>query len=96
MASTPANAGRTCDKKGPSVQIVEKGMALALKTAQTLDADYAAHSTKVVIIASAGQDLGKYGLRYSHFVIAQNEATWLGLETRIARPKFDFYFGESG
>jgi len=31
-----------------------------------------------------------------HFVIAQNEATWGELETRIARPKFDRYFGEDG
>ncbi len=31
-----------------------------------------------------------------HFVIAQNEATWSELETRIARPKFDRYFGDDG
>ena len=35
-------------------------------------------------------------LAVTHFVIAQNEATWLELETRIARPKFDVNFGESG
>ena len=31
-----------------------------------------------------------------HFVIAQNQATWHELETRIARPKFDRYFDDSG
>jgi len=31
-----------------------------------------------------------------HFVIAQNAATWHELETRIARPKFDRYFGPDG
>jgi uncharacterized protein len=31
-------------------------------------------------------------LAVEHFVIAQNEATWHELETRIARPKFDRYF----
>jgi putative PIN family toxin of toxin-antitoxin system len=31
-----------------------------------------------------------------HFVIAQNQETWHELETRIARSKFDRYFGESG
>lgn len=31
-----------------------------------------------------------------HFVIAQNQDTWHELETRIARPKFDRYFGDSG
>ena len=76
---TPAYAGRSCDTKGPTVQIVEKGMALAQKTAQALDADFAARGTKVVIIARAGQDLGKYGLRYSHlgFGYRTNEGQWL-------------------
>ena len=35
-------------------------------------------------------------LAVEHFVIAQNKDTWHELETRIARPKFDRYFGESG
>lgn len=35
-------------------------------------------------------------LAVEHFVIAQNRHTWHELETRIARPKFDRYFGESG
>ena len=35
-------------------------------------------------------------LAVEHFVIAQNKHTWRELETRIARPKFDRYFGESG
>ncbi len=35
-------------------------------------------------------------LAVAHFVIAQNQATWRELETRIARPKFDRYFGVDG
>lgn len=35
-------------------------------------------------------------LALEHFVIAQNQETWRELETRIARPKFDRYFGDSG
>lgn len=35
-------------------------------------------------------------LAVEHFVIAQNHLTWHELETRIARPKFDTYFGDSG
>lgn len=35
-------------------------------------------------------------LAVEHFVIAQNQETWHELETRIARLKFDRYFGESG
>ena len=32
----------------------------------------------------------------THFVIAQNQATWHELETRIAKKKFDNYFGDNG
>lgn len=35
-------------------------------------------------------------LAVHHFVIAQNKATWHELETRITRPKFDRYFGDTG
>ena len=35
-------------------------------------------------------------LAVEHFVIAQNQETWHELETRIARPKFNRYFGDSG
>ena len=35
-------------------------------------------------------------LAVERFVIAQNQVTWHELETRIARPKFDRYFGDTG
>jgi uncharacterized protein len=35
-------------------------------------------------------------LAVEHFVIAQNQHTWHELETRISRPKFSKYFGDSG
>jgi uncharacterized protein len=35
-------------------------------------------------------------LAVQHFVIAQNDTTWKELETRIARQKFDRYFGPDG
>ena len=41
-------------------------MALAAQTSQALDAEHARSGAKVVRIGRAGQDLGKYGLRYSH------------------------------
>ncbi len=31
-----------------------------------------------------------------NFALAQNQATWHELQTRIGRPKFDRYFGEHG
>ena len=35
-------------------------------------------------------------LAVEHFVIAQNQETWHELDTRIARPIFDPYFGDAG
>jgi uncharacterized protein len=35
-------------------------------------------------------------LALTHFVLAQNEATWSELESRIKRAKFDRYFGDTG
>lgn len=35
-------------------------------------------------------------LAVEHFVIAQNADTWHELESRIAKPKFDRYFGGAG
>jgi putative PIN family toxin of toxin-antitoxin system len=35
-------------------------------------------------------------LAVENFVIAQNQETWHELETRIARSKFDRYFGDAG
>jgi hypothetical protein len=37
---------------------------------KALDAAHAKNGTKVVVLARAGQDLGKYGLRYSHLGFA--------------------------
>ncbi len=66
LVSAPAHAGRSCEAKKPTPQVVERGMALAAQTSQALDAEHARSGAKVVLIGRAGQDLGKYGLRYSH------------------------------
>lgn len=58
----PAHAGRSCEQRKPTVQTIERGMQLAERTARALDASGAS----VVLLARAGQDLSKYGLRYSH------------------------------
>lgn len=67
----PAQAGRTCDEPQDLTPAkVDKSMTLAWKTLQALDASGA----KVVVMARAGQDLSKYGVRYSHlgFVYRQD------------------------
>lgn len=58
----PAHAGRPCAPHQPTAQGIERGMQLAQRTAQALDASGA----RVVLLGRAGQDLSTYGLRYSH------------------------------
>jgi hypothetical protein len=73
-----ALAGRSCDVKKTTPQSLERGLALAEKTLTALNAS----GDKVVILARAGQDLSKYGLRYSHLGLAyqlpdgQGGSTW--------------------
>ena len=62
----PAHAGRRCDAHAATPQSIERGMALAAKVSQALDASGA----RVVLLARAGQDLTKYQLRYSHMAFA--------------------------
>jgi hypothetical protein len=61
-----AHAGRSCEQVRPSTASITKGMALAQRTSDALDASGA----RVVLLARAGQDLSKYGLRYSHLGFA--------------------------
>ncbi|HSW08100.1 DUF2145 domain-containing protein [Aquabacterium sp.] len=61
-AATLAHAGRPCEEKPADPQAIEQGMNLAVTTVKQLDASGA----QVVLLARAGQDLSKYGLRYSH------------------------------
>lgn len=73
-----AQAGRSCEARKPSAQSVERGLRLAEKTLASLNAS----GEKVVLLARAGQDLTKYGLRYSHLGLAyqvpdgQGGVTW--------------------
>lgn len=62
-----AHAGRSCDVKKPSLDVIERGMALAEQTARALEAEHTQSGTRVVVLARAGQDLSRYGLRYSHW-----------------------------
>ena len=66
MTTAPAHAGRSCEARKPTPQLIERGMQLAQQTAAALDAEHARSGTRVVVLGRAGQDLGKYGLRYSH------------------------------
>jgi hypothetical protein len=78
--SGQAHAGRSCEAaKPPPSQTIEKAMNLAERTMKALDAEHAKNGTTVVILARAGQDLSKYGLRYSHLGLAYKmpDGQWL-------------------
>ena len=60
--AAPAHAGRSCEDRPPSKRMVEQGFTLAERTNIALNTSGAG----VVLLARAGQDLSKYGLRYSH------------------------------
>ncbi len=69
-ALAPAHAGRNCEAQPPTVLAVQRGLGLAERTAQALDASGA----QVVVLARAGQDLTRYGLQWSHLGYAYREA----------------------
>jgi hypothetical protein len=61
-----AYAGRPCNQDRPSTASVIKGLRLAEHTFASLDSS----GSDVVLLARAGQDLGKYNIRYSHLGFA--------------------------
>ncbi len=65
MAPT-AHAGRSCEQRPLTPLTLTQGMALAQRTAQALDAEFARTGARVVVLGRAGQDLSKYQLRWSH------------------------------
>lgn len=67
----PAHAGRACAARMPDVASVQRGLALAEQAARALDDSGA----KVVVLARAGQDLSRYGLRWSHLGLAYRDGT---------------------
>ena len=68
--ASAAHAGRSCEEKvPPQSATVERGLRLATQTYKALDAS----GQKVVVLARVGQDLSKYGLRYSHFGFAYQQ-----------------------
>lgn len=74
LANLTAHAGRSCENRPPSAASVQRSMDLAQRTAQWLDASGA----QVVVLARAGQNLSRYGLRYSHLGFAYREAASSG------------------
>ncbi|WP_417282558.1 DUF2145 domain-containing protein [Comamonas sp.] len=69
-----AQAGRSCENKPLTADVMAKGLNLALRTSQALDAEFKKNGTQVVLLARQGQDLSKYELQYSHYGWAYKSA----------------------
>lgn len=69
----PALAGQNCEPRRPSLESIRRDLALAASVAQQLDDMAQRDGTRVLLLARAGQDLGQYGLRYSHLGIAYRD-----------------------
>ncbi len=76
---SPALAGQNCEPRKPGLDSMKRDLALATSVAGQLDDLASRDGTTVLLIARAGQDLGQYGLRYSHLGIAyRDEAALAG------------------
>jgi hypothetical protein len=69
LCANPAQAGRSCESRPLDVETVRQSMDLASRVARRLDESAAT----VVVLARAGQDLGRYGVTWSHMGFAYRE-----------------------
>lgn len=74
LLAPAAQAGRSCEAKRPTAASITQGLVLAERTQAALNASGA----DVVVLARAGQDLGKYNLRYSHLGFAYRQSDGAG------------------
>lgn len=77
VIACPALAGQNCEPRRPSLDSMRRDLALAASVAEQLDGMARRDGSDVLLIGRAGQDLGKYGLRYSHLGIAYRDETAL-------------------
>jgi hypothetical protein len=70
LAAAPARAGRSCEDH----PVTQAALTDALATGQALQTALDASGSDVAMIARQGQDLSKYGLKYSHAGLAFRSA----------------------
>jgi hypothetical protein len=70
LAAAPAQAGRSCEEH----PVTQTALSDALATGQALQAALDVAGSDVAVIARQGQDLSKYGLKYSHAGLAFRSA----------------------
>lgn len=71
----PAWAGRPCNPAPTTPAVFDKALTLAARTRDALEKTGA----KVALLARVGQDLSRYGQRYSHvgYAVRQQDGRWL-------------------
>lgn len=69
LTTTAVHAGRSCEQRLPEASAVQRSIELAERTRQALDATGAG----VVVLARAGQGLGRWGLQWSHLGLAYKD-----------------------
>ncbi len=79
LMAMAAHAGRSCEARPPDALRVQRGLELAQRAAQALDASGA----QVVVLARSGQDLSRYRLRWSHLGLAYREGDGAGSVWRV-------------
>ncbi len=82
---SPALAGQNCEPRKPGLDSMKRDLALATSVAGQLDDLASRDGTTVLLIARAGQDLGQYGLRYSHSRHRIPRRGGAGRSRRVAR-----------
>lgn len=70
LAAAPAHAGRSCEEH----PVTQTALSDALATGQALQTALDASGSDVAMVARQGQDLSKYGLKYSHAGLAFRSA----------------------
>ncbi len=86
LAPATAVAGRSCESKPLTVEALRDGLAMAEKSRQALEAS----GEQVVLLARSGQDLSKYGLRYSHVGFAYRQPDGQGAHVWRVVHKLNF------
>lgn len=92
LLAAPARAGQNCEARRPTAAVVQQAMDLAVRTAQALDA----RGDQVVMLARDGQDLSRWGLRWSHLAWAYRSGDGAGARWRVVHELNACGTGRSG
>ena len=78
LVPTLAQAGQDCTARRPDAAAMARDLDLAASVAQQLDERFHRDGVELILLARAGQDLSRHGLRYSHLGIAYRDHAAVG------------------